>query len=99
VDAAAGVVGGYRIRGRCLCRGRVDDGLRDVDVGMFGLHRVGLPARSRVGAWAFGTWLATRPRPKTKLMEIDPIAEWRTWRCGRRWSQPGVSSGWAGAAD
>jgi DNA-directed RNA polymerase subunit RPC12/RpoP len=52
------------------------------------LPACGVVAMIGAGLWAFGSVLATRPRPKTKASLQDPVQEWRTLRPWGRWSQP-----------
>ena len=98
VDAPPAWVGAYRIGTTLLCVGGWVMAMGLVAWGIFGHVAWVLGALAGSIAWAIGTVIATRPRPKTKLMEIDPIAEWRKWRVWARWSQPGWCIGLGGLA-
>lgn len=54
-------------------------------------------------AWSLGTFLTTRPRPRTKATVIDPQKEWGVLRTWARVSQPfwilGIGLGVAGQID
>lgn len=39
--------------------------------------------------WYVGVWMSTRPRPRMKLMKMDPRREWRGMRAAARASQAG----------
>lgn len=49
-------------------------------------------------AWAAGTVLTTRPRPRTPATQIDPDKEWVVWRAWARASQPMWTLALGGAA-
>ena len=88
VDAPPQWVALFRTGTTLLCIGGWLMALGLVAWGIFG-HLAWL-AGALVGsvAWSIGTVLVTRPRPKTKRMEIDPVREWAAWRMWARCSQP-----------
>lgn len=89
VDAPSRWVSGFRAGTTMLCIGGWLMALGLLAWGIFG--HISWLAGAVVGsiAWSIGTVLATRPRPKTKRMEIDPVKEWAAWRIWARCSQPG----------
>lgn len=89
VDAPARWVSGFRVGTTLLCIGGWVMAVGLIGWGIFGHLAWVIGALAGSIAWAVGTVVATRPRPKTKRMEIDPVAEWWKWRLWARLSQPG----------